>query len=418
MELTDRRRRLAGWRPPAVAVARRTLGRLGLKPGAGTHLLALDVVVAAAFTAAYAAFASMAPGDGTPVFRGPEWLGLLVAGAVGLPLVVRRRWPKAVLAVVVLASITAAVLDMTREPYLATAYALYVVALVEPARRSAAALAAALLGLAAAIVLGDVVVTPTEGWADASALVALVWVLAATGWGAGLAMRRRRARAAVALALSTQQAITEERLRIARELHDIVAHNLSLITVKASVAAYVADARPDEAKEALQVIETTSRGALTEMRHMLGVLRLDDAAQATLAPAPGVDGLSALVQRTREAGVAVELTVLGDQRLPDGVGLAVYRVVQEALTNVVKHAARGRCAVTVEVTATEARVDVVDDGGESLEPEPGRPAGHGIVGMRERVTLYGGTLSAEPRASGGFRVHAILPFQPPQEAAR
>jgi signal transduction histidine kinase len=198
--------------------------------------------------------------------------------------------------------------------------------------------------------------------------------------------------------------VAEERLRIARELHDIVAHSMGLIAVKAGIGNHVAEARPAEAREALRVIEATSRSSLTEMRHLLGVLRSEVDSPA-LAPAPDPAGIPALVERARTAGVTVSLILDGTDDLAEGLGLSVYRIVQEALTNVVRHAAPTRCAITVAVAEETVRVEVTNDG-----PRVARgPGGHGLIGMRERVAVYGGTFEAGPRPEGGWRVVAVLP---------
>ncbi|HVU78893.1 MAG TPA: histidine kinase [Gaiellaceae bacterium] len=210
---------------------------------------------------------------------------------------------------------------------------------------------------------------------------------------AALEERERRADSAVA----------EERLRLARELHDIVSHNLSVVVVQAGGArAGGGDA------STLEKIEESGREALVEMRRLLGVLRDDDASATTLAPQPGVAELAALADSVRSAGVDVELLVDGDAHgLPAAVDLSVYRIVQEALTNTLKHAAPARAEVRVRCTSDSVTVDVVDDGARPSSGVPG--GGHGLVGMRERVALFGGELRAEPLPEGGFGVHARLP---------
>ncbi|NKE63817.1 sensor histidine kinase, partial [Lentzea sp. PSKA42] len=231
-------------------------------------------------------------------------------------------------------------------------------------------------------------------------------VLAATAalgavWAIGYTTRLRRSFIAREMEQQAEQALGDERLRIARELHDVVAHNLSLIAVQAANAAHVRS--PEHAYQALEVISETSRAALTEMRGLLGVLRSD----ADLAPSPGLDGLVELADRASLAGVRVSLDVRGDSVVPEGVGLSAYRIVQEALTNVVKHAAPAACTVTVEVTPSLVRIDVADDGPGVKE----LGVGHGLIGMRERVAVYGGTFSAGPGENGSFRVVAELPYR-------
>jgi signal transduction histidine kinase len=386
----------------------------------GAHLIALDVAAAVVVVAVYVRFTGLEPSGGYPVFDGPLWVGWLVAGAVGLPIAVRRRWPLAVVGVVLVASIVANLLDMTREPYTATALALYTVALAEPGRRSVPALLVCLLGASTGVLLGEGVITPSQPWTEALALVALVWLIMGAAWTVGRAVRERRASAARSAEQLAQQAVTQERLRIARELHDIVAHSMSLIAVKAGIANHVAEARPQEARDALRIIQATSRGALTDMRRLLGVLRPDGHAPANLAPTPGLAGLPELADRAGLAGVQVQLEVRGTVALPDDVGLAVYRIVQEALTNVAKHAAPARCRVTVQTDEREARIEVTNDGpgGRALPARPEHAPGHGLIGMRERVMIYGGAFAAESRPQGGFRVAACLPYQPATRTGR
>ncbi len=283
----------------------------------GGHLIALDV---AAAVVVVVRFAGLGQRVGQPVFDGPLGVGWLVAGAVGLPIAVRRRWPLAVLGTVLVASIVANLLDMTREPYTATALALYTVALAEPGRRSVPALLVCLLGAGTGVLLGEGVITPSQPWTEALALVALVWLIMGAAWTVGRAVRERRASAARSAEQLTQQAVTEERLRIARELHDIVAHSMSLIAVKAGIANHVAEARPQEARDALRIIEATSRGALTDMRRLLGVLRPDADDQALLRGSFHVlvDTAPDLMA-VGEAGTGAEAVELARRERPDVV---------------------------------------------------------------------------------------------------
>ena len=214
-----------------------------------------------------------------------------------------------------------------------------------------------------------------------------------------------------------EQAVAAERLRIARELHDVVAHAMSVIAVQAGMGAHVIDSQPEEAKRALAAIEVASRGGLAELRRLLGVLRdgageggvAGGAGAASLAPAPGLADLDRLVEDTGRAGVTVDVTVEGHRRdLPAGLDLAVYRIVQEALTNVVKHAGTGRASVTLRYGDRDVAVEVTDEGRGAPANGHGAP-GHGIPGMKERAALYGGTVDAGARPGGGFRVAARLP---------
>ncbi|MEU0990808.1 sensor histidine kinase [Streptomyces sp. NPDC005953] len=402
------------------------------RPRTGTHLLALDVCTAAVMTAVYVVLASQDASDGLPRFSGPWWLGWLVAVGVGGPLAVRRPWPLPVLAVVVGATTAATLLDITRDPYLATALAAYAVASVEPVRRASAGLVGALVVSAAAVVIGEAVITPAGPWSEAIGTAAFVWLVVGAAWTAGRVARAREARAVQRDRRLLEEALAEERLRIARELHDIVSHSLSVIVVKAAVANHVADDRPQETRDSVRAIERTGREALTEMRRALGVLRGGSAAHhrrepgpAQTAPPPVLADLPDLVRRAEQAGVRIELrtppTVDLDLDLDQGTELTVYRIVQEALTNVVKHAGAGtHCQVTIAVDARgEVTIEVVDDGAGNTIPSGSAElqGGHGLLGMRERVTVHGGTLTIGPRPDGGFALLARLPPEPPHSTA-
>jgi signal transduction histidine kinase len=226
--------------------------------------------------------------------------------------------------------------------------------------------------------------------------------------------RRSRALAAEKSLVEAQArvAVAEERARIARELHDVVTHHVNLVVLQAMAASGMLDRDPERVREPLQVIERSGREALTEMRRLLGVLREDDA-ERPLAPQPGVEDVDALVGSARDAGLAVGLVVSGTpRRLPAGLALTVYRVVQEALTNAARHAAGSRVGVSLRYEPDAVDVAVVDDGGEPCDDVP--HGGRGLLGMRERVAVFAGTLETGPSADGGFAVHARLPV-PPEE---
>ena len=203
-----------------------------------------------------------------------------------------------------------------------------------------------------------------------------------------------------------------ERARIARELHDVVAHSVSVMVVQAGAAEEVLAAAPDRAREPLRSIQDTGRQALVELRRLLGVLRTDGS-EAALAPQPGLDQVAALAAQVREAGVAVDLRVDGERdRVPAGVDLAAYRIVQEALTNVLKHAGASHAAVRVGYRPDLIELEIFDDG--CATPATGQATngtGHGLIGMRERASLYGGVVEARPRPEGGFAVRARLPVK-------
>ncbi|MGP8296422.1 sensor histidine kinase [Streptomyces inhibens] len=233
----------------------------------------------------------------------------------------------------------------------------------------------------------------------------------------GLLSRERREHAVALRSQEVAEAVTAERLRIARELHDMVAHSIGIIAIQAAVGSRVIETQPAEAREALRAIEATSRETLSGLRRTLVALRQADlgaavSGQAPLAPAPGLADIERLAAATADAGVRVDVRRSGEQRsLPADIDLSAYRIVQEALTNVVRHAGIGRCRVAIDYGNEELSVEVVDDGCGTTEN--GSAHGFGIVGMRERVGLLHGHLSAGPRPEGGFRVAARLPLPEP-----
>ncbi|MFE9426862.1 sensor histidine kinase [Kitasatospora sp. NPDC006697] len=233
----------------------------------------------------------------------------------------------------------------------------------------------------------------------------------ALAWLVGHTQRLGRAHAEALRARTARQAVTDERLRIARELHDMVAHSIGIIAIQAGVGSRVMETQPQEARAALQAVEATSRETLAGLRRMLGALREADGERAPVGPAPGLADLDALVERAGEAGVRVELVRDGEPReLPAELELAAFRIVQEAVTNVVRHSGTARCRVTVGYRAEELSVEIVDPGRGGPVAGPGTDAGYGIAGMRERVGLLHGRFSAGPRPGGGFRVAAELPL--------
>jgi signal transduction histidine kinase len=217
---------------------------------------------------------------------------------------------------------------------------------------------------------------------------------------------------------SARRAVADERLRIARELHDVLAHAMSVVAVQSGVGLHVIDTRPEQAKRILQTISETSRESMKEMRSLVDVLRDNPELEAEeLAPAPGLDQLHDLIGRVTDAGVPVELLIQGEPTpVPAGVDLAAYRIAQEALTNVLKHAGRARVSLVVRYGPGAVHLEIVDDGRGAAASNPSAPrangTGHGLVGMRERAALYDGVLEAGPRAGGGYRVAATLRFAP------
>ena len=208
--------------------------------------------------------------------------------------------------------------------------------------------------------------------------------------------------------VAAREAVVEERARIARELHDVIAHNVSMIVVQAGAERRVLEGSNGATHEVLQTIEQIGRGALTETRRLLGMLRSD--AADPLTPQPGLDDVPTLVAQLREAGLPVELRVAGERReLPVGIELSAYRIVQEALTNALRHAGDARATVDVRYGADALELEIADDGAGG-GPSDHDGGGHGLVGMRERVTLYGGRFDAARTPTGGFVVRASLPI--------
>jgi signal transduction histidine kinase len=347
--------------------------------------------------------------------RGTLAVGYALVLLHTLPLAARRRFPGAVLALCVASGLAVAALGLPPETLgVAIGVAIYSVAAYGDRRVALAGLAAAELGSAA--------VQLTPGRFQAPTVVSNGLILGAA-WLLGhfVGVRRRyitrleertgeleRARAELA-----RRAVIEERLRLARELHDVVAHSISMIAVQSGVGAHVADTQPKEAAKALTAIEVTSRATLEELRRLLGVLRQDSEPQASLAPVPGLADLDSLLAEVAKAGLAVKLRVQGaPSQLPAGVDLSAYRIVQEALTNVVKHAGEARAQVVLGYGDQEVRVEITDDGrGAATSASDGRvERGHGLIGMRERVAAFGGNLEVGPRPGGGFRVVARLPL--------
>jgi signal transduction histidine kinase len=356
----------------------------------------------------------------TPPTSDPDAFGaallLIACGALAF----RRRWPLGVFLVTAVAALSMHVLSYPDGglPF-AVVISLYTLA----------SLRDRWISVAATVAL--VVTVPLSFWAsdtvgDSGTLVGTlaIFVLAAV-WGdrkkvqvaylEQLALRdaeKERERVATA-----QRAVTEERLRIARELHDVLAHAMSVVAVQSGVGAHVIDSRPDQAKRILETISETSRASMNEMRSLVAVLRDNPEMQADeLAPAPGLEQLPDLVGRVTEAGVPVEMRVRGERAaVPAGVDLAAYRIVQEALTNVLKHAGRARATVVLRYEPNAVHLEVVDDGrgAASAATSAGsrrNGSGHGLVGMRERAALYDGVLEAGPRPGGGYRVAATLRF--------
>jgi signal transduction histidine kinase len=329
---------------------------------------------------------------------------LLLAPPASLPLAVRRRWPVPVFFVVLAASVAYSLLGPKVSPVTGAAYGLYTVAVQADRLWSLLALAA----IEAGVAVNATLATTGKDSAIGDAFAALVQL---TVWIAADGIRRRRAYFASLRERSLREALSEQRLQIARELHDIVAHAMSVVAVQAGVGSHLIATRPNEAAKSLRAIEDTARAALSETRSLLSVMRDEDYDLASRSPVPGLDNLRALVQQVADAGQPVTLRVEGRPHgLPYSLELSLYRVVQEALTNVVRHAAPPATATVVIRYDDNGGVDVeVADDGRGTRSKRGDVHGHGLAGMRERVSLLGGELSAGPRAGGGYRVVARLP---------
>jgi signal transduction histidine kinase len=356
--------------------------------------------------------------------------------AMVIPVALRRRYPVGAFgAAIIVGGLEVLVLPHPVGSDLSVVIALYTLAAYRPRRLSVPGLAVCLGGCVIAIARW----APAHVYVSAYTLgevaavfcgpVVTAWLLGdLMHWRRGYyqALEERAARLERERDAQAQVAAAAERARIARELHDVVAHNVSVMVVQADGAGYALDTSPEQAREALDAIARTGRQALAEMRSLLGVLRSADDDPAELAPQPGIDQLAGLLEQARAAGFPVSFAVEGVPRaLPAGAALAAYRIVQESLTNARKHAGPGAtAAVTLRFCEEQLVIKVADDGkgGQVAEARRGvdaarraaaaadELAGHGLVGMRERVEAHGGTVVAGPRAGGGWRVTATLPL--------
>ncbi|WP_329341538.1 sensor histidine kinase [Streptomyces sp. NBC_01352] len=383
------------------------------------HPMTLDAALAAGVLACMVAGSFVDPRskhDVSWILRTPDPLSLVLIVLAAATLVFRRRAPMTVLALTGGFALVEAVTGDPRAPVAMSAViALYTVASTTDRPTTWR------VGLLTMTVLtGASMLAGPLPWYAQENLAIFAW----TGIGAtaGDAVRSRRAfvhaireraeRAERTREEEARRRVAEERLRIARDLHDVVAHHIALVNVQAGVAAHVMDKRPDQAKEALAHVREASRSALNELRATVGLLRQSGDPEAPTEPAPGLDRLDELVGTFRSAGLHVEVARADNGiDLPAAVGLAAYRVIQEALTNVQKHAGtEAKAEVSVVRVGPNIEITVLDNGaGEDHDPQTA--GGHGLLGMRERVTALRGTLTTGPRYGGGFRVHAILPIK-------
>lgn len=356
-----------------------------------------------------------------PARAGSQMVVLFVGILTALAIALRRRYPMFALGVL---TATTFVIVARGEAFFAEpliAFPVYQVASNYERRRSILAVTVSCVSILLATVVQLSSHTPGD-------IAGLAIVASVAAWFVGDSVRARRtyvaglaeqaAQRQREIVERAQRSVAEERLQIARELHDVVAHSLSVIAVQSGVGRHVIDEHPAQAKKALAAVEATSRDALSELRRMLGVLRHDDDRPASLTPAPGVSSLAPLVEQVRATGVDVSLDIRSVRAtvLTATADLAIFRIVQEALTNVVKHAGS---AATVSVELRDEPdvlvLEILDDGGGGLVPYPAPfdavEAHHGIVGMRERVALFSGDFDARPRPEGGFRVFAKIPLE-------
>ncbi|MER6346130.1 sensor histidine kinase [Streptomyces sp. NPDC001595] len=353
------------------------------------------------------------------------WVPVVVL--LSLVVALRRRMPEKMLVLAAVVGVAQLVLDVATTP---ANFAMLMIVFTAAATGARWASRFALIAALVAAPLAQLRWPATEG-GTAGRIVGAVFMTVpfALAWVLGDSIRTRRAYFAQleerAARLEKEReaqakvAVAAERARIARELHDVVAHNVSVMVVQADGAAYVLDAAPDQAKKALETISSTGRQALAEMRRLLGVLRTGEHQEGgEYVPQPDVRQIEDLVEQCRGSGLPVDFKVEGTPRpLPSGVELTAYRIVQEALTNTRKHGGPNAGASVRLVYFDDGLGLLVEDDGKGapheLYEEGGRDGqGHGLIGMRERVGMVGGTLDAGPRPGGGFRISALLPLKP------
>ena len=341
-------------------------------------------------------------------------LAVILVTLTTAPVAMRRYRPLAVLAITVSAAVLVLILTSQAQFPVGVLVALYTVA--SRCERPVSIRAAEWVALPI-----TVAVIANNGFHAGRVIPELA--VFAIAWVLGDNIRTRRAYLAELEARAArlerereerdERAVNEERARIARELHDVIAHNVSVMVVQASAGEEVFDSDPRRARESLAAVASTGRAALAELRRLLGVIRAEegDGAAASYRPQPGLEYLDELVRQVRETGLAVELSVIGEPReLPEGIGLCAYRIVQEALTNTLKHAHASEAQVSVRYVADALELQVLDDG-RGPRAVNGESSGQGLIGMRERVALFGGELTARPRPGEGFEVRARLPLE-------
>ena len=384
------------------------ISRRRLRAGTGT-LVAIDAAVALAAMALGWLILTGSRADWPADARDPDALAAVLVVVVNATIALRRRAVGAALAIALVGGMIYAARQYPPMASPAVPLIVYMAATRLDARQSRLVL---IVAAVASWVATTVAAGPTE--VDAVLIVAGSWLLGHYVRTRRLLVAELEQRAADLERQREEQAgraVAEERLRIARELHDVLAHTMSVVAVQAGTGRLVGADHPDAAIAALAAVETTARSAMDEMRQILTVLRADDGPGASVTPTPGLDDLPALVTQVAEAGIDVDVHVDGEPRpVPTGVGLAVYRITQEALTNVIKHAGRAHASVLLRYTDDDMLVEVRDDG-HATAPTVAA-GGHGLIGMRERAAVHGGELTAGPDPHGGFVVRARLPVKP------
>lgn len=355
----------------------------------------------------------------TPGAAGAEpWMGVALVALMTLPLAWRHRAPRAILWVSILAWMIFVASGFTNgTSILGLAVALYGVGLYLPRRAGLTHGIGAIVVISGWTAVGVLTNDEVQIAAVISTLIALVIAL-----GIGLSDNRRHlrlteleiahARQAQARESAAADAVRTERARIARELHDVIAHEVTVMTLQAEGAARLAKDGDPRVTEALRTISDSGRKGLMEMQRMIGLLRASEAGafdRSDLLPMPSLAALTALVQQVQDAGLPVSLEVSGSAHVPAGVELSAFRIVQESLTNAMKHAGPGAHAAVTVVRETSAVTVTVEDDGRGVISEAMHSGGHGIDGMRERIAALGGVLEVGPRSGGGYRVHAVLP---------
>lgn len=329
-----------------------------------------------------------------------------LAVALGVAAARRSRDPLPLLGLILAVAVVALAVPMLAEPTNSGVFVFYLLAVYSAAAHTSGRRTL----VAGAMVVGLYVIAfASDGTGISADTVVFYTLLLSTPWAAGRAVRQRRLndRELELEKAKAAAAIVDERARIARELHDVVAHSISVMVLQARGGRRVLDSDPADARDAFGVIEWTGQQALDEMRRLVGMLRSGDET-LPLAPQPSLRELGTLVEQVRAAGLPVELTIEGERRdLPPGVDLSAFRIVQEALTNALRHAGPASAQVVLRYRADELELEISDDGPGTGEV-PG--AGYGLVGMRERVSVYGGELQAGIRPGGGYALRVRLPL--------